>query len=158
MNKPIRQPRKVTEKRLHHGFYVNEFVPYADDDGRADPATCPHHVFLDHHDPITHICLECGSEFMMDVEHGPVTLKPGDTILINSRIRPDTLLVEGVHLPDDELTMQRHRWHAIWGMDGWTGTGPHREDLVPPARLKGKLSKIPDMTPNKSVVVPHLGS
>ena len=155
MARPIRAPRTAPKGRPGHGFYPDEFTPYPDSDGRADPKTCHHDVFLDHSFPWTHICLDCGAEFTVQEGLIPQTLLAGDTVLINSTLRPDTLAVEGILLTDDELGVQRHRWHAIWGMDGWTSTGPEHEDLVPPARLKAQMTGIPPERSNKSVIHPH---
>ena len=156
MPRLIRLPRTAPKGRPGHGFYLNEFVAYADNEGRADSLTCPHDIFLDHEFPWTHICLECGSEFTTQTDQeNAVTLRSGDQILINSTLRPDSLAVEGVLLTDAELQNQRHRWHAIWGLDGWTATGPEFKDAVPPPRLKGLLSGMPEGHPKKAVTHAH---
>lgn len=119
---PIRPHIKTPKDgRSHRGLTDLEFVPYPDNDGRADHTTCDHPIFLDYVLSVSGICLECGAEHLLN-----------GTLVPNGRI-----------LTDAELRTQRHRWHAIWGLDGWTYTTPNLEDAVPPARLRGQMSAPP---------------
>lgn len=149
---PIRPARTSPKGRPGHGQYVEEFVAYPDGDGRADPAACGHVVFLDHEFPWTHLCLECGSEFVTGTKDGAKVLKPGDVVLVNSSLKPDSLVAEGVLLSDADLGTQRMRFNAIWGFGGWVQTGPELDEATPPDALKAKISKVPNSYLNKSVI------
>jgi hypothetical protein len=127
---PFRAARPVpADGRGWHGFAPAEFLPYDDADGRADPQACPHPIFLDLALMVTVLCMECGRE----VEVGtwavadparPVSLPGGGSYVPEGRL-----------LTDDELLEQRHRWHSVWGLDGWTVTGIDLHP-VPPLRLR----------------------
>ena len=147
---PTRPARTSPKGRSGHGQYVEEFVVYPDGDGRADPATCGHVVFLDHEFPWTHLCLECGSEFVTGTKDGAKILKPGDVVLVNSSLKPDSLVAEGVLLSDTDLGTQRVRFNAIWGLGGWVQAGPLLDQTTPPDVLKTKFNKPPDPYPNKT--------
>lgn len=160
MARPIRPGRSTPKDgRSWHGHSPTEFVAYADNDGRADPATCEHPIFLDHVQNLTALCMECGHEIvgLSKLVNG-VSWKlavAGQAEEYGSSIKPSLYTPEAVLLDDTEIGLHRHRWHAIWGLDGWTATGPMNEDLVPPARLKGKMSGIPSARPVKNISNPH---
>lgn len=133
--------------RAIHGLAPEEFTEYPDDDDRVDPLECGHPVFLDHVFPHTGICLECGFEIVLGAwtfAEAPVTATDGDVAYVPERRVLD----------DDELRAQRTRWHAIWGMDGWTHPHPDLDRAAPPVRLKGR--KVPGAVPARGTFQRHV--
>ena len=110
--------------------------------GRVDPKDCPHPVFLDYVYPYTGICLDCGVEHLCCFDWRTAT--PGDKVVVRKDKETKVAHVsEGRVLTDDELEEQRHVYHGIWGLAGWSHPDPDA-DPEPPAGLKFKNNKKPN--------------
>ena len=108
--------------------------------GRVPVAQCSHPLFLDYVFPHTGICLDCGAEHMCCMDWR--TLSPGD-VVTDPGLPGMRYVAEGRTLSDAELVAQRHVFHGIWGLAGWTHTDPTYP--TPPAHLTAQLNgKSPD--------------